>query len=374
MTMIYNESQQMLEEMARGFFAEKAGVATLRSLRDADDAIGFDQDVWRNMAELGFAGILLPEAAGGMALGHIESGIVAEAIGRNLSPCPYNATAIGAAIALGGASTPFLRERVAQIAQGEAIATVAVDEGNVHAPAAIALEAAVVGGKLALTGIKSIVPHGHSADLLIVAARPSDGEGVLLCLVEQATPGLTAAPTRHIDSGLYANLLFEGVEVSEEQVIATGAEGAALLDRMLDAMRLGVAAELVGIARELFERTMSYLRERQQFGVVVGSFQALQHRAAHLYAEIEVARGAVLKAQSLMDAGDPGASAAVSVAKAFADMAATLAAQEGVQLHGGIGMTDELDIGLFMKRAKMLGQLYGGADFHAGRIANLNGY
>jgi alkylation response protein AidB-like acyl-CoA dehydrogenase len=375
--LLLNDNQAMLRDTARPFLAKQAPVSHLRMLRDSNDPEGFSRELWLKFGAMGFTGILLSEEDGGLGLGHVEVGVVLEEIGRNLTPSPFLSTAVGASAMLAEAGVDLKARWLPAILSGEAVVAVAVDETTQHRPERIGLRAKRSADGFRLDGVKTFVPQGHIADLVIVAARTSgsemDAQGVTLLAVPAST-ALQAAPVRLIDGSLVSDLRFEGLAVGADSVIGQVDQGGSILSRALDGLRAGIAAEQLGVGYGALERTVAYLKERRQFGVAIGSFQALQHRAAHLYAELEVARSAVLKAQQLIDAGSPAATQAVSVAKAMTDLAATLAVQEGVQLHGGVGMTDEFDIGLFMKRAKVLSMLYGGADYHADRLARLAGY
>ncbi len=375
MPLFLNDEQTMLRETARDFVSENAPIAHLRRLRDTHDGTGFDRGLWRQFAELGFTGILIGEESGGLGLGHVEAGVVLEEIGRNLSPSPFLTTAVAAVAALEGS---LQAERwYPGILVGETVAALAIDEGAKHR-SGVAMRAERAGNGFRLTGAKQFVTHGHVADLLIVAARTAgsteDAEGVTLFVVPADAAGLTATPERLADTSIAARLTFEGVELDGDAVLGEVDGGRALLDRLLHAGRTGASAELLGVGGGAMDMTTDYLRQRKQFGVAIGTFQALQHRAAHLYAEMEVARAAVLKAQQLLDAGADQADEAVSVAKAMSGLATTLSVQEGVQMHGGIGMTDEYDIGFFMKRARVLAEMFGDANFHADRLARGRGY
>ena len=377
MPLLLNDSQVMLRDTARPFLAKQAPVPHLRALRDSDDPRGFSRDLWSEFGAMGFTGVLFSEEVGGLGLGHVEAGVILEEIGRNLTPSPFLSTAIGAGAALAEAGANLKARWLPPILTGEAVVAVAVDETARHHPERIGLRAVRSGDGFRLDGVKTFVPHGHIADLVIVAARTSgsemDARGVTLFAIP-ADSTLHATPVRLIDASLASDLRFAGIAVGADSVIGQVDQGGVVLSRTLDALRVGAAAEQLGVGYGAMERTVAYLKERRQFGVAIGSFQALQHRAAHVYAELEVARSAVFKAQQLIDAGSPAATQAISVAKAITDLAATLAVQEGVQLHGGVGMADEFDIGLFMKRAKVLSMLYGGADYHANRLACLAGY
>lgn len=378
MPLFLNEEQTMLRDSARQFVGETAPVAHMRALRDAKDATGFAPALWKQFAEMGFTSILIPEADGGLGLGHVEAGVVLEEIGRNLTPSPFLATAVGAVTALGAAGEGLRQAWFPKIASGDAVAAIAVDEGAKHRPAEIALKAERAGNGFRLSGRKSFVAHGHVADLIVVAARtagaPGETDGVTLFAVDGKAAGLTASPERLADASLAARLDFDGVEVTADAVIGEVDQGWAPFTKLLSAGRAGASAEMLGVGGGAMDMTVAYLRERKQFGAPIGSFQALQHRAAHLYSEMEVARAAVLKAQQLLDANDPHAERAALVAKAMTGLAATLAVQEGVQMHGGIGMTDEYDIGFYMKRGRVLAELFGDTNWAADQLARMSGY
>ena len=378
MPLYLSDEQTMLRDTARQFVSETAPVSHMRALRDADDPAGISRDLWKQFAEMGFTSILIPESEGGLGLGHVEAGVVLEEIGRNLTPSPFLSTSVGAVTALAGAGEALRQAWFPRIAAGEAIVALAVDEGAKHRPETIALKAERAGNGFRLTGRKSFVPLGHVADLILVAARTagaeSEARGITLFAVEKDAAGLSADPRRLTDASVAAELSFEGVEVTADAVVGEVDEGAAGLSRMLSAGRVGASAELLGVGGGAMDMTVAYLRDRKQFGVPIGSFQALQHRAAHLYSEMEVARAAVLKAQQLLDHGHEGAERAALVAKAMTGLAATLAVQEGVQMHGGIGMTDEYDIGFYMKRGRVLAELFGDANWAADQLARMSGY
>jgi alkylation response protein AidB-like acyl-CoA dehydrogenase len=378
MAMLLSHEQRMLADSAREFLANRSPVAALRVLRDAGFETGFDRGLWRAFAEMGFTGVLMPEALGGLGLGQVEAGIVLAEIGRNLAASPFLTTAVGVVGALASASEALQQAWLPRIAAGEAVAAVALEEAARHRPYRVALSAERRGGGFLLTGEKRFVVHGHVADLVIVSARTSgnfdDRNGITLFVLEHGVEGIAIETERTVDSGFAARLRFEGAVVPADAVLGEIDAGRAPLDRMLAALRVGAAAELAGLGGRAMEITLGYLGERRQFGQPIGSFQALQHRAAHLHAEMETARAAVLKAQQLLDAEDPAAPRAALVAKGMAGLASALAVQEGVQMHGGIGMTDEYDIGFYMKRQRVLDELFGSADYHADQLARLAGY
>lgn len=381
MALYLTEEQQMLADTARPFMADNAPVSHLRQLRDSKDPTGFSRDLWKQFAEMGFTGILAAEADGGLGLGHVEAGVVLEEMGRNLTPSPFLSTAVGAVTALNLGSAEQRGRWMPGIIAGESVAALAFEESARHRPERVALTATRSGNGFRLDGAKGFVVHGHVADFVIVSARTAggadDAEGVTLFAVPGDAKGLSAKAERLADSGIAARLEFDGVEVDGGAVIGGVDQGAAALGRVLSAVRAGSAAEMLGVAAAAAEMTLAYLKERKQFGVLIGSFQALQHRAAHLYSELELARAAVLKAQQLLDAGEDQAAradTAASVAKGMVGLASVLSVQEGVQMHGGMGMTDAFDIGLYMKRQRVLAELFGDADYHAERLARLSGY
>jgi alkylation response protein AidB-like acyl-CoA dehydrogenase len=375
MPLYLDDDQTVLQDTIRDFVAEHAPVSHMRALRDAEDETGFSRDLWKQFAEMGFTGILIGEDQGGLGLGHVEAGVVLEQIGRNLSPSPFLTTAVAAVEALKG--TGQAERWFPGIIAGETVAALAIDEAAKHRDS-IAMTAERAGNGFRLTGAKRFVAHGHTADLIIVAARTAggadDADGITLFAVPKDAAGLSANAERLADASLAARLDFDGVEVDADAVIGEVDAGRAPLDRLLRAGRTGASAELLGVGGGAMDMTIGYMKQRKQFGTLIGSFQALQHRAAHLYSEMEVARAAVLKAQQLLDLGHDKANEAVAVAKAMTALATTLSVQESVQMHGGIGMTDEYDIGFYMKRARVLAELFGDANFHADRLAIAAGY
>lgn len=379
MPLLLNDEQTMLRDTARGFLAENGPVAHLRRLRDTRDADGFSRDLWKGFAEMGFTGILAPEAYGGLGLGHVEAGVVMEEIGRNLTPSPFLSTALLAVSTLTrGGSEAHKAEHLPAIVAGERLFALAVDEHAKHGPHRTAMRAERSGNGFRLNGTKTFVVDGHVADRLIVAARtagaPGETDGLTLFLVDPKAKGVAAERTVMVDSHNAARLSFENVEVDADAVLGEVDGGWGLLEGVLNVGRAAVAAELTGAGEEAFGRTLSYLKERKQFGRTIGEFQALQHRCAHLYTELEITRSAVLKALQTLDEGFDAAAPIVAVAKARAGTSATLAVQEAVQMHGGVGMTDEFDIGFFMKRVRVAQELFGDDAFHADRLARLGGY
>lgn len=374
---ILTDDQKQLADMVRPFLAEEGSIKKqLRHWRDTGCKDGFGHGLWKQFAELGLTGIAIPGSEGGLGLGAVEAGLVLEEIGRNLTPSPFLTTALAAVRALQGSAQA--QRWFPGIIAGDTVAALAIDEGRRHDPAGVAMRAERSGNGFSLSGSKQFVGHGASADVLLVAARtagsPGQREGLTLFAVERGAPGVDVENVVLADSSHAARLTLSNVSVDGDAVVGEIDDGWTPLSRALATGRAGAAAEMVGLASGASDMTIDYLKQRKQFGKVIGEFQALQHRAAHLFGEIEIARAASMKAAELLDGGDERAELMVSVAKAKAGRTAALAVQEGVQMHGGIGMTDEHDIGLYMKREAVLGELFGGHRFHAARVAELSGY
>ena len=373
---LLTDDQKMLQDTAASFLAAEGGIAKqLRHWRDTGCTDGFGTALWKQFGELGLTGICIPESHGGLGLGATEAALVLEEIGRNVTPSPFLGTAVVAAQAIGG--TAHADRWYPGILSGEAVLAIAVDDGPRHEPAC-ALEAKRHGNGFVLNGSKQFVVHGGSADMIVTAARtsgsPGEAKGLTLFAVTRNAAGLDVENVALVDSSRAARLTFDNVQLNADAVIGEVDAGWEPLSRALNAGRAGAAAELVGVASGASAITLDYLRQRKQFGKLIGEFQALQHRAAHVYSEIEIARAAAFKAAQLLDSGDEHAELDVSVAKAKAADVASLAVREGVQMHGGIGMTDEHDIGLFMKREAVLGELFGDVYYHRSRVAELSGY
>ena len=378
MPLYLDDDQSMLRDSAREFMKGEAPVAHFREFRDKDCKDGFSHGLWKQFAEMGFTGMLIREEDGGLGMGNVEAGVVLEEIGRNLTPSPFLTTSVAGVAALNEAGKDMRDRWFPSIVAGDTVLALAIDEGAKHRPADIAMTAERAGNGFRLNGKKQFVVQGASADMIIVAARTAgsagEKDGLTLFAVEKDASGMTADSARLVDSAMAAHVAFDNVEVTADAVIGEVDQGWAVLEKMLGAGRTGAASETIGVGSGAMDMTIDYLKQRKQFGQLIGEFQALQHRAAHLYSEIEIARSAVLKAQQLLDEGDAGAPLMVSVAKAKAGRATNLAVREGVQMHGGIGMTDEYDIGLYMKRDRALSEFFGDANYHTNLVAEMNGY
>jgi alkylation response protein AidB-like acyl-CoA dehydrogenase len=376
---VLSEEQTMLRDAAKSWVGEKSPVTALRKLRDSGNADGFDRAAWSEMAEMGWAGILIPEEFGGSGLGYLTLGLVLEETGRTLTASPLVSTALTAttALLLGG-SDAQKKAWLPKIAEGKAIATLAVDEGAHHAPAKIALKAMKSGSGWMLSGKKTFVLDGGVADFLIVAARTSgkiaEASGITLFLVDGNAKGLSRHKLKSVDSRGVANLSFDNVEVSADAVLGSVDQGYGILEATLDRARAGLAAEMLGSATQAFETTLDYLKTRVQFGQVIGTFQSLQHRAAKMYTDLELTRSCVEAALSAIDNNSNDVPQLASLAKAKANELCHLVSNEMVQMHGGIGMTDAHDAGLYLKRARAAEATFGSSAYHRDRYASLLEY
>ena len=381
MTMILNEEQTMLKDAAKDFCANNAPIGQLRKLRDEGSALGFDQGAWRAMVELGWAAIPFPESYGGLDFGYKGLGVVTEETGRTLAASPLFATLWlgGTAVNLGG-SEAQKAELLPAIASGELLLALALEESHRHRPYDISTTAAPRAGGFVLNGRKTFVLDGHVANKLIVVARTSGEEGeragLSLFLVDREAPGVAVARTSMVDSRNAANMEFSNLSIPADALLGALDRGAEVLDPTLDIGRIGMAAEMLGGLQECFDRTIAYLKEREQFGVPIGSFQALKHRAANMFCEVELSKSCVLEALTALDEGRPRKEVAelASLAKAKVGETYNLVSREGIQMHGGIGMTDEFDIGFFIKRAAVSEQTLGDVAFHRNRYGELEGY
>ena len=379
MTLLLTPEQAMLKATAHAFFSQQQPVQALRALRDTADPTGFERALWQEMAALGWAGILIDEAHGGSDFGYQGLGQILEEAGRTLAATPLVSTVLLAAPLVRAAGSAALRSALLPtVADGTRVLALALEEGPHHAPTRTALKATPVAGGFVLNGSKTYVLDGHIADDFIVLARtagqPGDGHGLTLFHLRGDTEGLTRNRLRMVDSRNAAQLHLRDVRVAASDRLGELDLALAHLDPVLDGARAGLAAEMLGSALEAFERTLAYLKIREQFGVPIGSFQALKHRAAIMFCELELTRSAVRAALAALDTGSSEAALLACLAKAKACDTCELVSSEAVQLHGGIGMTDAAEIGFFLKRARVAQQLLGDAGFQRDRYASLRGF
>lgn len=376
---VLSEEQTILRDSAREWVKDKAPVQALRRLRDSGAALGYDPALYADMAAMGWAGIVVPEAFGGSEFGYLSLGLVLEETGRTLVASPLVSSALGAASALMLGGTAAQKEAwLPKIASGEAVATLAIEEGPRHEPLNTALAASRAGSGFTLVGVKTFVPDAMAADVFIVAARssgkPGEAAGISLFLVPADARGVTRTPLKLMDSRGAAAIAFDGVAVGDDALIGAPDKGFEVLEPALDRVRAGLAAEMLGTALQAFETTIDYLKVRVQFGQTLGSFQALQHRAARMFTELELTRSCVEAALTAIDSGANDIRELASLAKARANETLHLISNEMVQMHGGIGMTDAHDTGLYLKRARAAEAAYGNAAYHRERFGRLHGF
>jgi alkylation response protein AidB-like acyl-CoA dehydrogenase len=382
MDLVLNEEQELLARTVREFVTRRSSLRRIRQLRDANDADGFSRDLWREMAALGWLGIVIPEEYGGAGLGFMDQMVVLEEMGRGLMPEPVVSTVLlGTTALLLGGSAAQKQEHLPKIAAGKRLVTIAYQEdGSRFDASKVATKATKSGSGWTLSGEKIQVLDGHVADAIIVSARTSgangEAQGITLFLLAADAPGVRITRQSRIDSRNVALVRFDDVKVGADAIVGEVAGGGELLGRVLDSARIGLSAEMLGSMQAAFEMTNEYLKTRTQFGVLIGSFQALKHRAAKMYIELELARSAVMGAHRALDENrdDKTIAKLSSLAKARCSDAFVLIGNECVQMHGGIGVTDEADIGLFFKRARVAEMTFGDAAFHRDRTARLEGY
>lgn len=373
---VLTEEQTMLRDAAKSWAQESSPVSKLRALRDSGSGAPFDAAAWAEIGQMGWAGVIVPEAFGGSEFGYLSLGLILEETGRTLTASPLLSTALIGASALTLAGSDAQKAAwLPKIAEGSAVTALAVDESSHHAPERVALKAEKTGDGYALTGRKTFVIDGDAADLLIVAARtsgkPGETAGITMFLVDPTAAGVTRKHLALADSRGAAEITFDG---AAGEVLGAVDKGWDVLEPVLDRARIGLAAEMLGSAMQAFEITLEYLKTRTQFGQLIGAFQSLQHRAAKMFTDLETTRSCIEAALEQLDSGAADNRAAASLAKGKASELAHLVTNEMVQMHGGIGQTDAHDAGLFLKRARVAEQLFGGAGYHRDRYATVLGF
>jgi acyl-CoA dehydrogenase len=375
-SLLETEDETLLRDAARGFLNDASPVSALRENREKER--GYDPALWREMAQMGWAGVLIAEDQGGADMGHRAAGILCEEMGSVLAASPFISNAVMAASTLRHVVSERANQSLSGIASGDLTYALAIDESAKFNPAGSALDAHKSGNGYRLNGRKTFVAEGTTADRLIVLARTGgaagESAGLTLFDIEATRAGLSRTGSATVDSRDFARIDLDGVEVTGDDIIGELDNGLSALQHGLRAGQAAIAAELIGVAGGAYAMTVGYLKERKQFGRTIGAFQTLQHRAAHLWSEIEVTASAIANAGRVLDATPDEATLAVSLAKARATSTAKLAVSEGVQMHGGIGMTDEYDIGFFMKRARVGAEWLGDYGYHAAQVAAARGF
>ncbi len=375
MPLALNEEQRMLRDTARDFLQDNAPVGLMRQLRDDDNVKGYSEDLWQQMIDMGWPAVAIPEQYGGLGFGFVGVGAILQEAGKTLANSPFfNTVALGAAAIIHGGNEQQQADLLPKIAHGEMRLALAHEESNHHKSSRIECQCIIDENQLTINGCKQFVAEGGNADLLIVSLRSQptskSAAGITLALVDPKTPGITVKKITMIDSRNYVHIDFSNVTISTDNILGKAHHGLALLDKTLDHGRICLAAEMLGGAQAMLDKTVEYLKDREQFGRKIGAFQALQHRAAKMFAELEIAKSAVIHALSAID-HDEDLAMVASTAKTLANDTYRLITDEAVQMHGGIGLTDEMDVGFYLKRCRVSIQSLGDSGFHKNRFATI---
>jgi len=379
MALILNEEQQSLKDIAKEFLQKNAPVTHFREIRDTNNELGYDDSLWKEMVNLGWSGILIPEEYGGFDFGMVGMGSIFEEMGKTLTPSPLFSTGVlGVSLITLGGNDSQKQSLLPKIVEGNITTALALEESSRHSPFSISTQAKKNGDNYEITGEKRFVIDGNSASLLIVAAR-TDGNvdeesGITLFLVDPSADGLEITKTSMVDSRNSAQIKFNNVVVSSSETLGELNNGSGLLENVLDRAQIAISAEMLGNASRAFDITLEYLKERKQFGAVIGTFQALQHRAAEMYSELELTKSSVIAACNAVDDNSNDLKRMASLAKFKAGETNHLVTNEAVQMHGGVGVTDEYDVGLYLKRARVTEQIFGNSEYHIDRYATLSDY
>jgi acyl-CoA dehydrogenase len=379
MKLILNEEQQFLKDTAKNFAEERTPVNHFRSLRDDNDSKLWDMDIWQEMVKLGWSGILIPEEFGGSNFGVAGISVILQECGKTLTPSPLFATGVLGAHAITHFGTEEQKNNyLPKIVSGEITTAIAIDETSHHDPLKTNMSAVLKDDAYILNGKKVFVVDGASADIFIVLARTSgnsgDNTGLTLFIVENNQPNIEVTKLSMADSRNYANISFSDVVIQKEDILGDVEAGGEAIENILDIGRIAISAEMLGNAEAAFESTINYLKERKQFGVLIGTFQALQHRAAEMFCELELTKSSVMAAMQGADDNSNELQRLASLAKTIAGETLHLVSNEAIQMHGGIGVTDEYDLGFYLKRARVVEQIFGSSKFHTERYANISGF
>ena len=371
----FSDEQDMLRQTARAFLEEHCPTTFVRHMMEDDK--GYSADLWKEMAELGWLGLAFPEAYGGQGLGFVDLTVILEEMGAALLPSPFLSTVIlaGQTILLGG-SEAQKKAYLPKIAEGALIATLAMTEpaGRFDAEGITAVKATPQGAGFRITGTKLFVPDAHIAELLVVAARTKETDdksaGISLFLVEGNSPGVSTTLLKTMDqTRKQCEVVFDNVQVGRDRLLGTLDQGWPILQKVLNLATVSLCAEMVGGAQRVLDLSVSYAKERVQFGRPIGSFQAIKHKCAEMMLQVESAKSAAYYAAWAVDEDVPEAPLAVSMAKAYCSDAYRNTAGEGIQVHGGIGFTWEHDMHLYFKRAKYAEFTFGDATYHRELVA-----
>ena len=374
MSLVINEEQNMLKSSAKELLDLKSPISLMRKLRD-DNYNQFDSDLWKEMVEMGWTALTIPEEYNDLNFGYVGLGQVIEEMGRKLTVSPMISTVLVSTSMISMSKNDVLKSKLFdEIMSGNKLCTLAHEESSHHSPN---IDLSIISNnneKFILNGKKRFVIDGSISDYLIVSANSEFNGSLELIVIDSKSKGITFNNKVHMDSKIYSDITFNNVEFSKDNFLSVDSDGQKILNKTLDIACVGLAAEMLGIIQQAFEMTMQYLKEREQFGVKIGSFQALQHRSAIMFGEIELCKSIVLKALQAIDSNDKNLSELASLAKSKLGLTSKLVTNEAVQMHGGIGVTDDADIGFFLKRSRVLQRIFGDSNYHLDRVAKFNKY
>ena len=372
MTLILNEEQKLLKTSTKEFLESKSPLSALRTLRD-NGFETYNKDLWIEMVEMGWTALIIPEKYNGLNFGYVGLGQVLEEMGRKLTVSPILSSVLMSSTLISLSKNESLKAKLFQeIMNGSKLISVAHEEGNYHNPEISKTTLKKDNDGFILSGEKKFVLDGSVSNYFIVSAI-DDNKNINICLVDAKAVGIKRNHKVHMDSRTYSDITFDNVKVTKDDFLSKSDDGKLIMDKTLDITRIGLAAEMLGSVQEAFDITMSYLKEREQFGVKIGSFQALQHRSALMFGEIELCKSIVLKSLQLIDQ-NKDISKTASLAKAKLGSTFKLVSNEAIQMHGGIGVTDDADIGFFLKRARVIEKILGDTNYHLDRLSKMKGY
>jgi len=374
MSLVINEEQNMLKSSAKELLDLKSPISLMRELRD-DNYNQFDPDLWKEMVEMGWTALTVPEEYNGLNFGYVGLGQVIEEMGKKLTVSPMISTVLISTTIVGLSKNEVLKSKLFdEIMSGKKLCTLAHEESSHHNPN---IDLSIISNnneKFILNGKKRFVIDGTISDYLIVSANSESNGSLELVIIDSKSKGITFINKVHMDSKIYSDISFNNVEFSKDNFLSTENDGKKILKKALDIACVGLAAEMLGNIQQAFDMTIQYLKEREQFGVKIGSFQALQHRSAIMFGEIELCKSIVLKALQAIDSGDENLPELASLAKSKLGLTSKLVTNEAVQMHGGIGVTDDADIGFFLKRVRVSQRIFGDSNYHLDRVAKFNSY
>jgi alkylation response protein AidB-like acyl-CoA dehydrogenase len=364
-----NEDQQMLAQTVADFTKKESPVERYRKMRDTD--LGWDPKVWKHMGELGWLSVPFPESVGGYGGSFVECALILEQLGKSLVPEPYLASVVlgGLTILRAGNAEQHQKYLAPMISGDTSLALAYAERDSRYDVERVGTKAEKSGGGYVLSGEKVWVLNGHAADHLVVSAQAPGG--LSLFVVPKDAKGLTVRRVRTIDEHGAAFLTLEGVEVGEDARLGAEGSAAAVLDRTMDYGAAAAVAEGLGMVQTVLDMTVEYLNTREQFGVKIGTFQALQHRAVDMFVEVELLRSISMASMVKADEDDDaGRRSAISAAKYQLATGGFEVVAQGIQLHGGIGATEEHDVGLYFKRMQVLNAFFGDQQHHVARYAS----